>query len=394
MNYDSQNGESFELLSGENIGVDGDEFIKYNGDSEEWRVTFDAMQSLGTWTKVDDGYAVYGRNLGVWDSTLLAYVENDGQVRYIKDYDLIQKSDSEDSHIEQIEAIFQNEDGTLTIISNAINSYIYENPGFTFYLNITVIDTEGNVIRSNTTAIDWMDIINVTKVADGYLLQVTNDSDDNRNVVLKVDRDGNYVSCFELNEIESIYKVTDITEVDGDVYISSYVVPESDGKFVLRGNYIPASAKAELTDSEINISDEELLDKVKDNYTAMLLVCDSDDGKVKEFYSVDGAVGANINVSTTGEIVWDVKNIAEASIRNHYERYEMSAVCSISRYLISGNGEVSSIEDTNKFSRHTDYYYRRYSKEEQLEIFKETYGMSFEEYRAIIMEEINSQETN
>ena len=121
----------------------------------------------------------------------------------------------------------------------------------------------------------------------------------------------------------------------------------------------------------------------------MLLVCDSEDGKVKEFYSVDGAVGANINVSTTGEIVWDVKNIVEANIRNYWEIYEMSAGCSISRYLIGGNGEVSNIEDTNKFSRHTDYYYRIYSQEEQLEIFKEIYGMTFEEYKASIMDSMN-----
>ncbi len=397
INYPEQYDERIELTFPEELGVEPFEFIKYNGDSEEWRVTFDVMQGPTKWTKLDDGYAVYGRSLGVWDKTLLAYVENDGQVRYIKNYDLIKEDYSDTDFengsftLEYINAAFQNEDKTLTIVGSAIDMDIN---GDHFYLIFTVIDSDGNVISTKTTETDWITIKNVTRVDDGYLVQVSNDSDDSSNVILKIDRDGNYVSCFGLNENESIHRITDITEVDGDVYISSYVVPESDGKFALRGNYMSAKDREDLTDSEINISDEELLDKVKENYTAMLLVCDPEDGKVKEFYSVDGAVGAKINVSTTGEIVWDVKNIAEASIRNYYERYEMSAVCSVSRYLISGNGEVSSIEDTNKVSRHTDYYYRRYSQEEQLEIFKEIYGMSFEEYKESVLNSIKSQETN
>lgn len=375
MDYDSQNGESFELLSGENTGVDSDEFIKYNGESEEWRVTFDAMQTFYDWTNVNGGYILYGRTLYTWQSELLAFVENDGQVRYIKEYDFIQISDA----CGHIDAVFQNKDGTITVISSALDSDIGKE--LVSYLGITVIDTEGNVVSSNATEIDWVAIKNVTRVDDGYLLQVSDDSDDNRNVILKVDNDGNYVTCFELNESDSVYKVTDITEVGGNVYISSYVVPEKTADFAFCNTYMPESAKSKLTKSEISISDEEILAKAKENYTAMLLICDPESGKVNEFYSVDGAIGAKIGVTERGEIVWDVKNIGEISVRNYFERYEMSAACSVSRYIISGNGEVSSVENTNKFSRHTNTYYRLYSEEEQLKIFEQKYGMTFEEYK-------------
>lgn len=386
MEYSEQNGEKVELTISDELGVKPFELIKYKDNSEEWRVTFDVMQGPTKWSNLDDGYAVYGRSLGVWDKTLLAYVENDGQVRYIKSYDLIQKNAYEDKHTEDITAIFKNDDGTLTIISNATNIRLFKNPGIASYLNIAVIDAEGNVISSKTTEIDWAVIREVTRVADGYLLQVTHDSGDNRNVILKIDREGNYVTCFEFNELESIHKVTDITEVNSNVYISCYVVPEITDDFAFCGNDMSKDTKTNLTDSQIDISDEELITKAKGNYTAMLLVCDSEDGKVKEFYSVDGAVGANINVSDNGEIVWDVKNIVEVDIRNYYEKYEMSAVCSISRYLIGGNGEVSSIEDTNKFSRHSNTYHRFYNDKEFREIFEERYGITFEEYKETFKE--------
>ena len=46
---------------------------------------------------------------------------------------------------------------------------------------------------------------------------------------------------------------------------------------------------------------------VRDNYTAMLLVCEPNAGKPQEYYSVNGSLGGKLSVSDTGNLLWDVE---------------------------------------------------------------------------------------
>ena len=69
--------------------------------------------------------------------------------------------------------------------------------------------------------------------------------------------------------------------------------------------------RAELSGKIIN-SHEELLDMFRDNFTAVLLACESGSGSPKEFYSVTGSLGDEVYVSN-GSVCWFTKDIIASS---------------------------------------------------------------------------------
>jgi len=371
VDYSEIDGERAELIVPDELGEAPFEFAVFSGEEELWRIDLGTDYLLRKWAKLDDRYVVFGRGLGVWDSVVFACISADGQLQFVKNINLVEDDDPMDFAVETIEAVFSNEEGGITILGSALDSAT--DGGFGKCLYIINTDSSGNVISTNTADVGWLAITGVTQTQDGYLLQVADDTDDRNNTILKIDREGNPVVSIGLGEDKYIHNITDMAEVNGKLYISSYVTAEDDS-FTLRKNLTSAYGYEDMMDnSDIDISEEELLLAVKESYTAMLLICDIEEGNVQNFYSVDGAVGARLTVSDAGDVIWDVKNIIEAEVKHYYEIYTLNTRCSVSRYLIA-NGEVSGIEDTSKYSTHKNQYYHQYTNEELIEHIKDIFG--------------------
>lgn len=53
---------------------------------------------------------------------------------------------------------------------------------------------------------------------------------------------------------------------------------------------------------------------VRDNYTAILFVCEQNTGIPEEFYSVKGSLGGTLLLSDKGNLLWKVESITDTEL--------------------------------------------------------------------------------
>ena len=100
--------------------------------------------------------------------------------------------------------------------------------------------------------------------------------------IVQVDYDGNITDSFSYSDEDFYYSITDMIESNENIYLSAYAVPRLSNEEPNAGSrYELANVVKYLFDNNIGeISSEDLTPMVRDNYTAMLLVCEPKTGKV------------------------------------------------------------------------------------------------------------------
>ena len=91
-------------------------------------------------------------------------------------------------------------------------------------------------------------------------------------------------------------------------------------------------------DPEIN---EWLTPLARANYTAILLVCDSDIGKPQTFWSVEGSLGGALSVNGAGELEWDVESI-ESTFTGAFSSFSIGGTCKVFRYIFDAKGQYTN----------------------------------------------------
>ena len=145
-------------------------------------------------------------------------------------------------------------------------------------------------------------------------------------------------------------------EFDGRIYLSAYAVPRrSDADQNAGSRYEIDAILNYLFDNEIwEISSEELTPMVRDNYTAMLLVCDPTVGTPREFYSVKGSLGGKLSLSDSGMLLWDVQSITSTSFSPMTSAYTIRGECYVFRYTFDNTGALIQQDKTDEIA-----YYSR-----------------------------------
>ena len=142
--------------------------------------------------------------------------------------------------------------------------------------------------------------------------------------------------------------ITDIAEFGGKIYLSAYAVPTQSG-FAGRDeiasilNYIYKNHGDDI----MNISDEELTPIVRDNYTAVLLVCDTESGTPTTFYSVKGSLGGKFAVSD-GKLTWDVETVMTTFYSPATSSFTVGGTCAVFRYTFDISGTIVEQKDTGE----------------------------------------------
>lgn len=104
-----------------------------------------------------------------------------------------------------------------------------------------------------------------------------------------------------------------------------------------------------LFDNNIwEISSDELTPMVRDNYTAMLLVCEPNAGKPQEYYSVNGSLGGKLSVSDTGNLLWDVESITSTFFSPATSSFTIGGTSYVFRYTFDTSGMLISQEKTGE----------------------------------------------
>ena len=241
-----------------------------------------------------------------------------------------------------VDAVLENEDGSYAVISRGDLKYLC------FYR----YSKDGELLHSQKTEIGNYGIWGAARLGDGYLVQIGNYVEGAYAKLMKLDAMGNPVSGYSYTAEGLWYYITDMLEYEGKVYLSAYAVPEPEGdgsRAEIDGilNY--------LFDNQIfQIEEAELTPMVRENYTAVLLVCDPAEGAAEEFYQVKGSLGGKLSVTEDGNLCWAVENFVSTFFSPMTSSFTIGGTCQIHRYLFDREGTVLRCEKTGELS-----YYRR-----------------------------------
>ncbi len=297
-----------------------------------WRAEFDQF-CVTDWAPVSGGTAAWGQNYR-WSSEQPSYpwmarVDESGNILWQRQLD----HGFQDEYISQV---VDNGDGTWAVVSR----------GDFEYLCLSQYDIDGNELSFQNILVGNLGIWNVVRLGEGYLAQLGNTVDGETARLAKLDREGNLLDTFTYAGEDCDYAITDMIEFGGRVYLSAYAVPkQTDGG----GRYEIDGILDYLFDNEIwEISSEELTPMVRDNYTAVLLLCDPEGGAPETFYSVKGSLGGKLAVDGAGSLAWDVESVADTFFSPATSSFTIGGTCQVFRYTFDGSGALLGQEDTGE----------------------------------------------
>lgn len=227
---------------------------------------------------------------------------------------------------EQISSVFEEEDGSLTVFSSKRD---YENEDFA--LCVSRITADGEYLGStvNPTGNAW--VCDMLGFEDGYLA-ILYDNDSMEQRVAKVDREGKLAGEFAYSENGNDYRIKDVAAFGGRVYISAEV------------------ENGELVDSLYageprGMGAEEFTPIEKKIFTAVMLMCEKEDGKPKEFYRVNGAMAGDIEAAE-GRLNWRVYRITSAEFNPLMGSRSSIIDANIWNYVFTEDGALIESTDT------------------------------------------------
>ena len=298
-----------------------------------WTAEFPGVSIDGS-VFTSTGTAVWARNV-IWSSaqpTLSWVVRVDESGKLLWKRLLIHGFNHE-----YITQVLDNGDGTWAVISR----------GDLKYLCLSQYDIDGNELSFCQTEVGNVGIWNATRLGDGYLVQLGNTVDGETARVAKLDREGNLLDSFTYEGEDCDYHIADMIEFGGRVYLSAYAVPEQADDWGGRdeiANILDYLFKNDIWD----ISSEELTPLVRDNYTAVLLLCAPEGGAPETFYSVKGSLGGKLAVNDAGELMWDVESVAYTFFSPATSSFTIGGTCQVFRYTFDTAGHFLQQEDTGE----------------------------------------------
>lgn len=233
---------------------------------------------------------------------------------------------------ESIAQVIDNGDGTWAVISR----------GDLEYFCLSQYDTDGNELSFRKTQVGNSGIRNVIRLGDGYLVQLGGESPR----LIKLHREGDPLDIFTYEGKDCDYYITGMAEFGGRVYLSAYAVPvqtDQGGRHEIANILDYVFSKGTL-----EISSEELTPLVRDNYTAVLLLCDPEGGAPETFYAVPGSLGGALNVNENGELEWDMESVASTFYSPATNSFTIGGTCQAFRYTFNDAGGLLRQEDTGE----------------------------------------------
>lgn len=259
----------------------------------------------------------------------LARVDGNGEILWQRQLDHGFKD-------EYVSHVLDNGDGTWAVISR----------GDYRYLCLSRYDMDGNELAFRKTDVGNVGIWNAVRLGDGYLVQLGNSANGETARLARLDREGNVTDSFVYEGEDCDYHLTGMAEFGGRVYLSAYSVPKQDdtgGRHEIADLLDYVFAKKDW-----EISSEELTPLVRDNYTAVLLLCDPRGGAPQTFYSVRGSLGGKLVVNDAGELIWDVESVVNTFFSPTTSSFSIGGTCRVFRYAFDDTGTLIRQEDTGE----------------------------------------------
>lgn len=311
---------------------------KYENGKQVWSTPVTGYL-VRSYSAIPDGVITYGNIVSnatlVFSNAVMTRLDADGNMVW-------QKVLHHGFETEYIHKVLENEDGSLAVFSR----------GDQKYLCLGQYTSSGEVIDYTKTDIDGYGISNAARLGDGYLVQLYDSNSQDHARIVRVDRAGNLTDGFNYGSDESCYYIKDMMEFNGRVYLSAYATPKlKEGIDHSGGRYEITGVLNYLYDNNIwQISSEELTPIMRNNYTAILFVCDTESIAPQEFYSVSGSLGGKLSIGASGELVWNVESITSSLFSPATSSFTLAATCTVFKYTYDRNGALVSQEKTDELT--------------------------------------------
>lgn len=323
--YDDRKGT--EVFEKSTIGCYQDGALLWTGEFTDFEVE--------GYASVQEGTAVWGRDktMSASDTAYgwIACIDSEGKVMWQQRLD-------HGFGKEYVASVLSNGDGTWAVISR----------GDLKYLCLSIYDAAGKEIAFQQTEVGNYGIWNAAKLGDAYIVQLGNLSTHDTAKLVRLDRAGHVIENYAYTAEDCEYYITDMAGFGGQVYLSAYAVPKQEdegGRHEIAEVLDAISAKV---NNGQDISSEELTPVVRDNYTAVLLLCDPDGGVPGTFYSVNGSLGGQLAVDDAGQLAWDVESITSTYYSPAINTFTIGGSCDVFRYTFDAEGSLTGQTDTGE----------------------------------------------
>ena len=171
------------------------------------------------------------------------------------------------------------------------------------------------------------------------------------------DEEGNITNRFRIEMEGELCLVQDVIEYNGRIWLSVYTVPDdavidtSDERFKeFYSSHQELQPLIGLIDGGFVDADRPwLTQKIKERYTAMLLIFDPEKNTPEEFYSAGGAIGAELRIDENGNLVWDTQDIRYTRFSPATSAYSFIGYSEVIRYRFESNGNLLEREKTGEY---------------------------------------------
>ena len=297
-----------------------------------WKVDFPGQYIYG-WSHTEEGTAVWGQNYTYASTQIttgfVARVDEKGNVVWQRRFD------RGFAREDMITAVLSAGDGTWAVISR----------GDLRYLCVTRYDSEGKELGFRQTDMGVsIALLKAAVLEDGYLVQMRRLTGRDYALLIRLDREGNFVDSISYDADDCEYYITDFAEYAGQIYVSAYAVPKQSDE---GGRDEIANVLDLAFENGLNISGEVLTPAIRENYTAVLFVC-GQDGTPLSFFSAKGSLGGKLAVNAGGLLEWDAESVTSTFFSPHTSSFTIGGTCKVYRYTFDDAGQCIGQKDTGE----------------------------------------------
>lgn len=307
--------------------------MKYADGKEVWSVSF-TQHSIEGFIPVSGGVLVWMHSHSMNASTLIK-LSDDGETLWSVYVDEAFES------FKNVRTVIEEDDGTYAVFGHSDSSY----------LCLGRYDTDGNPISFYTAERGNYFIQNAVKLSDGYLLLLESYREEPKEKLVRMDREGNITDSYVYTSEDTCYYITDMVEYNGRICLSAYAVSKADTEDCYGGRY-EIAAVLEKCFYELQNPNEgaDITEWVRENYTAVLLLCNPTDGTPSTFCSVEGSLGGSLAVGENGELLWDTESLTEMFYSPATSSFSVGGKGIVYRYTFDENGNLKGKEQTGEIT--------------------------------------------
>ncbi len=207
------------------------------------------------------------------------------------------------------------------------------------------MDISGNILLQKETEIGNRGIWDVAKFGEGYIIQLGGYQ--MNETLVRVSSDGDLGEGISYSADDCAYFICDMLEYGKKLYLSAYAVPKN-GEDIGNGHDEISAVIEKIYSGDDFMNTEGLLENLRENYTAVLLVCETESGLPAEFYSVEGSVCGELSLSEKGEMLWETEYISEAYYSPGTSSFSIGGASVVYRHTFDEDGKLIKTEKTGE----------------------------------------------